>query len=393
MLNRLSKVVAVVLVLLPFAGAQQTRVYQDSGKWTQEITGSLESARHLQVQVDAGSVRVEGGSQSGITYVVRNRSYSSSEDSARREFTSYKISTSVHGNVASIVGEWQGRPSHRFSGEFVINVPQAMESVKIETGGGAVSATGIAGSVTAETGGGAIKLDNIGGSVSAETGGDKIEIGTIGGDAKIETGGGAVSIGNVKGAVNASTGGGDLVLVSSERDAVLEAGGGNIQVQRCRGRLRVSTGGGNIELGDVSGPVEVETGGGSIRLASARGQVRAETGAGRIELNGVPSAHAQTGAGAIVAKLVSGSNRTDSLLETAVGDVTVYLAPNLNITVRADIEMANGHNIRSDFPEIHIRTEGEWGPKTVTAEGNLNGGGPILKIRTTTGNIMIARGQ
>jgi len=32
---------------------------------------------------------------------------------------------------------------------------------------------------------------------------------------------------------------------------------------------------------------------------------------------------------------------------------------------------------------------GQWGPKTVTAEGNLNGGGPLLKVRTTTGDITI----
>ena len=34
---------------------------------------------------------------------------------------------------------------------------------------------------------------------------------------------------------------------------------------------------------------------------------------------------------------------------------------------------------------------GEWGPKTVTAEGQLNGGGPMLKIRTTSGDIRILR--
>ena len=76
------------------------------------------------------------------------------------------------------------------------------------------------------------------------------------------------------------------------------------------------------------------------------------------------------------------------MLETSAGDITVYLAPNLNITVRASIELANGHSIRSDFSEIRVTTEGgDWGPKTVTAEGKLNGGGPVLKVRTTTGDI------
>jgi len=165
-------------------------------------------------------------------------------------------------------------------------------------------------------------------------------------------------------------------------------------VKQCTGRLKVSTGGGNIELGDVSGPVELETGGGSIRLASSKAWVRAETGAGRIELNGVPSAQAETGAGGILARFISSSGeKTDSSLETAAGDITVYIAPNVALTIRAAIEMANGHSIRSDFQDVRISGEqSEYGePTTVTAEGNLNGGGPTLKLRTTTGDIRILR--
>jgi hypothetical protein len=54
--------------------------------------------------------------------------------------------------------------------------------------------------------------------------------------------------------------------------------------------------------------------------------------------------------------------------------------------------MANGHTIRSDFSDIHVSTEGgQYGPKTVTAEGQLNGGGPVLKVRTNSGNVNFRR--
>jgi hypothetical protein len=86
--------------------------------------------------------------------------------------------------------------------------------------------------------------------------------------------------------------------------------------------------------------------------------------------------------------------RSDSVLETGVGDITVYLASNINITVHASIEASNGHRIQSDFSEIKISSEGgQYGPKLVSAEGNLNGGGPVLKVRTTMGNIYIRRAQ
>ena len=388
-----SKLVAVVLVLLALASAQESRVYREGGNWAREITGTLASARNVRVKVDVGSVRVEGGSQQGISYVIHNRSYSSSEEKARHEFDAYKISSYVKGDTAWIVADWQGKSPHKFSGDFAVIVPRNTEWVKLETDGGNVSVNGVAGRVDSGSGGGSIHVDDIGGAINAETGGGSIDVGSVGGDASLHTGGGSIKMSSIKGKITAESGGGSVVLVSGLQGAMLETGGGNIQVQRCSGRLKATTGGGSIDLGDIGGPAELETGGGSIRLSSASGPVRAETGGGSIELNGVPSARAETGAGGIVAKFVSaGGEKTDSLLETSAGDIVVYLSSNVNITVRAAIELANGHSISSDFSEIRVTTEGgDYGPRTVTAEGSLNGGGPVLKVRTTTGDISIRR--
>jgi DUF4097 and DUF4098 domain-containing protein YvlB len=397
-LKKFPKIVAALLLFLPLAVAQearsdeQVRVAQENGKWTRHITGSLAAARNLRVKIESGSVRVTGGSQASIDYSVSNHSYASSEDKARREFDGYKISAYVRGDTAWVVGEWQGSKPRRSSSEFVINVPRNTEFVKVETDGGDLTATGIAGRVEGESGGGSLRLDDIGGAINAETGGGSIDVGTVGGDLSLRTGGGSIKVGSAKGKINAETGGGSVVVVYCLLGAVLETGGGSIEVQHCSGSLKVTTGGGSIDLGEIAGPAEIETGGGSIRLSSATGAVRAETGGGSITLNGVPTARAETGAGGIVAKFVSGAERTDSVLETSAGDITVYLAPNLAMTIRASIELANGHRIRSDFAEIRVSTDGgEWGPGTATAEGNLNGGGPVLKVRTTTGDISFLR--
>jgi DUF4097 and DUF4098 domain-containing protein YvlB len=394
-LRQLSKFVAVLLLTLPLASAQQSRIYGDGGNWTQEITGSLATVKNLRIKVDIGSVHVEGGSQQGISYVIRNHSYSGSEDRARREFDSYKISAYVHGDTAWIEGNWEGGRPHKFSGDFVVKVPREMDEIKVETEGGSVSTIGITGRVDAQSGGGSIHLDDIGGAVNAETGGGSIDVGNVASDVRLQTGGGSIKVNSAKGKIEAESGGGSITIISGMQSAVLETGGGSIQVERCAGRVKASTGGGSIDLGDIGGSAEMETGGGSIRLSSAKGTVRAETGGGSIELNGVPSARAATGAGGIVAKFVaSNGERHDSDLETSAGDITIYLAPNVNISIRASIEVANGHNIRSDFPEIKITTEGgDYGPKTVTAEGNLNGGGPTLKVRTTTGDISFRRAR
>jgi DUF4097 and DUF4098 domain-containing protein YvlB len=393
MLKQISKLAAVLLFILPLASAQQSRVYGEGGNWTQEITGSLAGVKNLKVKVDIGSVRVQGGSQQDVTYVIHNHSYGGSEDKARREFESYKINAYVRGDTAWIVGEWEGRAPQKFSGDFTVNVPRQMDEIKIETEGGNVSANGVSGRVDAESGGGTIRVDDIGGKVNAETGGGSIEVGSVASDVSLHTGGGSIKVNSAKGKIEAESGGGSISIVSGSQDALLETGGGSIQVDHCAGRVKASTGGGSIDLGDIGGPVEMETGGGSIHLGSAKGAVHAETGGGSIELNGVPSARAETSAGAIVARFVnSNGERHDSQLETAAGDITVYLSSNVNISVRASIDVANGHSIQSDFPDIKVVSEGgDYGPKTVTAEGSLNGGGPVLKVSTTTGDICFRR--
>jgi DUF4097 and DUF4098 domain-containing protein YvlB len=235
--------------------------------------------------------------------------------------------------------------------------------------------------------------------LSVSTGGGTIEVGNVGSNVSLQTGGGSIKVSSVKGELNAESGGGSVVVLSALQGAVLQTGGGSIRVDKCSGRVKATTGGGSIDLGEIGGPAEIETGAGSIRLASAKGRVQAQTGGGSIQLDGATSVQAETSAGGIVVKLLSSpgtgagtGSRNNSTLETSAGDITVYLAKDLALSIRAEIEMANGHTIHSDFSDIHISSEGgNWGPKTVTAEGQLNGGGPMLKVRTNSGNVTFRR--
>jgi DUF4097 and DUF4098 domain-containing protein YvlB len=385
---------SLLALLAPLAVAQETHVSREGGVWSQEINGSLAAVKNLRVKVDMGSVVVRGGQQQGINYVVHTHFGNSSEQDARRQFEQYKVTAYVKGDTAWIVGDWQGgrRPRH-FSGDFSVTVPREMALVKLETAGGNVDASGLAGRVEAESGGGSMKLDDIAGGASAETGGGSIDIGTVSGDLGLHTGGGPIEVRHANGKVVAETGGGSVDIQAGAQGAIIETGGGSVQVRQCNGKVKVSTGGGSVDLSDVGGPAEIETGGGSIRLTSAKGHVHTETGGGGIELYGVPSARAETGAGGITVKLVNtGGERNNSDLETSAGDITVYIANDVAINVRASVDMGNGHHITSDFSDIRIASEGDkWGPKTLTAEGKLNGGGPMLKVHTSSGDICFKR--
>jgi DUF4097 and DUF4098 domain-containing protein YvlB len=391
---KLASTAVVVITLASLALCQETRVYREGNNWVQEITGDLGPARNLRVKLAAGSVQVQGGSQTGITYVIHRKAYTSSEQQARREFESYRINTSLKGDTAWVVAESSRRDS-KCADEFVISVPRSLDSAKIETGGGNIKTTGVGGRVEIASGGGNLHVDDIGGEVTAETGGGAIEVGSVEGNVTLQTGGGNIKIASAKGQIKAESGGGSLVVLSGLQGAVLETGGGSIRVEKCSGAVKATTGGGSVDLGEIGGSALIETGAGSIRLASAKGRVQAETGGGSIQLDGAASVQAETSAGGIVVKLLSSdsaSARNNSTLETSAGDITVYLANDLAISIRAEIEVANGHTIRSDFTDIHVSSEGGgYGPKTVTAEGQLNGGGPVLKVRTNSGNVNFRR--
>ncbi|HSZ61272.1 MAG TPA: hypothetical protein VK828_05725 [Terriglobales bacterium] len=389
---KLASIAAMLTALASLALGQETRIYREGSNWVQEMSGDLGSAKNLRMRLASGSVRVQGGSQAGVTYVIHRKAYTSSEQQARREFESYKISAMVKGDTAWIVAESDGR-DRRCSDDFVINVPRNLQGAKIETGGGNVNATGISGRAELESGGGNIHVDDIGGDVVAETGGGTIEVGSVQGNVSLQTGGGNIKIASAKGEIKAESGGGSVVVLSGLQGAVLETGGGSIRVDKCSGHVKATTGGGSVDLGEIGGPAEIETGAGSIRLASAKGRVQAQTGGGSIQLDGATSVQAETSAGGIIVKLLSSSGvHSNSTLETSAGDITIYLANDLPISIRAEIEVSNGHGIHSDFPDIHISSEGgQWGPKTVTAEGKLNGGGPVLKVRTNSGNVTFRR--
>jgi len=398
-LKRLLQIVGLAWMLAlaaPLVLAQEAQVLREGGAWGQEITGSLAAVKNLRIKVDMGTVVVRGGQEQSISYVVHTHFGNSSEQDARRQFEQYKITAYVKGETAWIVGDWQGgkRPRH-FSGEFSVKVPREMTLVKLETEGGNVDATGLAGRLEAESGGGTMRLDDIGGGVNAETGGGSIDVGTVSGDLGLHTGGGSIEVRHANGKVVAETGGGSVEIKAGAQGAIIETGGGSVEVRQCNGKLKVSTGGGSVDLKDVGGPAEIDTGGGSIRLTSGTGHVHAETGGGSIELFGVPSAKAETSAGGITVKLVkTGAERNDSDLETGAGDITVYLASDVAVNVRASVDMGSGHRITSEFPDIHITSEGgQWGPKTLTAEGQLNGGGPTLKVRTSSGDICFRRAK
>jgi Putative adhesin len=368
--------------------AQQSRVYRDSTSWVEEITGTLPTSRQIRITTDLGSVQVQGTSPR-VTYIIRKRSYAPSQEAARRQFEQMHISTIKNAEGDFIEGRLAARNLNRFSAEFLVQIPRELEMVKVETRSGLLNFSSIVATILGATGGGSVTLDDLDGSVKITSGGGNVEVGRLGSDFSLTTGGGDVHIKNVGGQTRINIGGGK-VYIGSTKGADIQTGAGNIEVHKCAGDLGASSGGGNLNLGDVSGAVQAETTGGSVHLDSAKGRVKVTTGGGSIELfNLNQGAQVETGAGGITAEFVGKRGSfSDSSLHTAAGDVIVYLPKNLPVTVHASSDMATGHGIASEFSGLRITKEGNnFAPRSMYAEGSLNGGGPALKVRTIMGQI------
>jgi DUF4097 and DUF4098 domain-containing protein YvlB len=368
--------------------AQQSRVYRDGNSWVEEITGTLPASRQVRVTTDVGSVQVQGSSPR-VSYVIRKRSYAPSEEAARRQFEQMHVSSIKNAEGAFIEGRLANRNLDRFNAEFLVQIPRQLDVVKVETHGGSLNLSSIAATVLGATGGGWVKLDDLDGSVKVTSGGGNVEVGRLGSDFSLITGGGDVHIKSVAGQMRVNIGGGK-VYVGSAKGAFIQTGAGSIEVHKCTGDLGASSGGGNLSLGDVTGAVQADTTAGSVHLDSARGQVQVTTGGGSVELfNLGQGAQVETGAGGITAEFVGKRGGfSASSLHTASGDVVVYLPVDLPVTVHASSDMATGHGITSDFSGLRITKEGSnFVPRSMYAEGALNGGGPTLKVRTIIGQI------
>jgi DUF4097 and DUF4098 domain-containing protein YvlB len=385
-------IVIAALPVIAQTSNSNSRIFRDGNSWVEEITGSIPAPDSLRITTEMGSITVQGGAQKDAAYTIRKRVRSGSEEAARRDLAGFRVSAAKRGDAAIIEGATE-RHAKRLSVDFQVQAPRDLQQVRADTEGGSLSLHNLSGRATAHSGGGSISLGDIAGEITADTGGGNIEVADSTNLLNLRTGGGSIKITGSKGKVNASTGGGSISVGGASQAVNVSTGGGSVQVQQCGAELYVSTGGGSIDVGGVSGKAKLITGGGSIKLTSASGPVVANTGGGAIELYKLmQGARAETGAGSITAEFLGMG--TDSTLQTSVGDVIVYIGPQARITVKAELDMANGHHIRSDFADLKITTDGgNYGPKNYYAQGSLNGGGAVLKVHTMSGNIEFRRAK
>lgn len=157
------------------------------------------------------------------------------------------------------------------------------------------------------------------------------------------------------------SGSGDLRIINIAGSTSADTGSGDIEADGLGGHVSIRTGSGDVRAGfENSNDIQIRTGSGDLTLKNVQGILIAHTGSGDIHIGGTPS---------------GGWN-----LKTGSGDVTLHTGP-----ARYSIDATTGSgDIKSDQP---ITTHGNLGHHHLM--GDVNGGGPTVKIVTGSGDIRI----
>jgi hypothetical protein len=359
---------------------------------TSDLTGSVPTrpGERIRLSTELGSIVVHTQDADKVDYKIHLEADASQKD-AQELLKSFAISSRETSDGLLLKAESSGRRSSgRLWVTLELDIPKNV-GLEVSTGGGNIDASEIDGRVSLSTSGGNITAGNIGGAAHLDTGGGNISAKSVAGDLGANTGGGHITIDTVQGNATLHTSGGHIRVTSIQGTAHLDTGGGNITLEHSGGELTAETGGGEIEVGEAAGLVRARTGGGGIRVVRVIGPTNLETSGGSIYLTQVDSpVKASTSAGGITAWFVSPPKSSGTCdLQSSAGDIVVHMPRDLAVTIDAEVALGNEHRVIVDpaFPLRISYDDSSNGARTVRAEGPLNGGGPLVRLRTVDGNI------
>jgi DUF4097 and DUF4098 domain-containing protein YvlB len=184
--------------------------------------------------------------------------------------------------------------------------------------------------------------------------------------------------------IRAHSGSGDQIIEGTHGNVDLQSGSGDIKLSQLTGEIRLQTGSGDVRALGISGPVRGGTGSGNLEVEeTGSGDVDVHTGSGNLSIRGMQgSLHGETGSGDITAE---GTQTGTWEMHTGSGNVHVRLPA--NAAFDANISTSSG-TLDVGAP-ITMTVQGRVQETRKSITGKVRGGGPLLTIRTGSGDIHI----
>lgn len=184
--------------------------------------------------------------------------------------------------------------------------------------------------------------------------------------------------------VRSHSGSGNQTIEGTHGNAEVTTGSGDVKLSQLTGQIHLQTGSGNVRALEIAGPVRGGTGSGDVEVREiASGDIDLRTGSGNVTVRGIQGAlRAEAGSGDITAE---GKQEGAWEIHTGSGNVRVRLPA--NAAFDADISTSSG-SLDVGAP-ITMTVQGRVQETRKSIVGKARGGGPLLTVRTGSGDIHI----
>ena len=301
------------------------------------------------IRTSGGSITVVGSDDNNprieVYVQANNNEKLTHEEIQQRLDEKYKLDINVSDNKLVAVAERKEKLTNwkkSLSIGFKVFVPQKM-ATDLSTSGGSISLSDVNGEQDFTTSGGSLVLDKVSGNV------------------KGRTSGGNIQLKNCRQNIDLATSGGSISAKNCEGNLILNTSGGSIYFKHLKGEIKTRTSGGNVEGDDISGELHASTSGGNVSLTKLACSIEASTSGGNVRVEVIE-----------LGKFVTLSNSGG----------------------RIELSLPKGKGLDLNLEANRVSTgklenfSGSMKPDEV--EGKLNGGGVPVKVKSSSGQIVLA---
>jgi DUF4097 and DUF4098 domain-containing protein YvlB len=184
--------------------------------------------------------------------------------------------------------------------------------------------------------------------------------------------------------IRTHSGSGDQTVEGTHGNADLQSGSGDMRLTQISGEVRIQTGSGNVRAREIAGPVRGGAGSGDIELEeTSAGEIDLHTGSGNITARGIQGAfRGEAGSGDITAE-----GTMTGAWEIRTGSGNVHIRLPADAAFDANLSTSSG-TLSVDAP-LTMTVQGRVQESHKSVMGKVRGGGPLLTLRTGSGDIHI----
>ena len=184
--------------------------------------------------------------------------------------------------------------------------------------------------------------------------------------------------------VRTRSGSGDQTIEGTHGNADLQSGSGDLKLTNLTGEIRLQTGSGDVRAHEIAGPIRGGAGSGDIEVEeTGQGDIDLHTGSGNVTVRGIQGAfHAEAGSGDITAE-----GTQSGAWEIRTGSGNVHLRLPSNAAFDANISTSSG-TVDINAP-VEMTVQGRVQESRKSINGKVRGGGPLLSVRTGSGDIHV----